>query len=69
VKKLISIFVCLASVLSIAVAYAVPVENIANPSTFRKGIIYQPEDNAFAVVAGGEIDLTFNRKIKNQTND
>jgi hypothetical protein len=68
-KRLIAIFICLGFVLSITVAYAAPVGNIATPSTLKKGIIYQPEDNAFAVVAGGEIDLTFDRKIKHQTND
>jgi hypothetical protein len=68
-KKLITIFICLSFVLSITAVYAAPVGNIATPSILRKGIIYQDKDAQFAVVAGGEIDLTFDRKIKHESDD
>ncbi len=68
-KKLITIFICLSFVLSITTVYAAPVGNIATPSILRKGIIYQDKDAQFAVVAGGEIDLTFDRKIKHESDD
>jgi hypothetical protein len=44
------------------------VGNIATPATLQKGIIYQDKDAQFAVVAGGEIDLTWDQNLKHQDN-
>jgi opacity protein-like surface antigen len=63
-KKLLAIIICLGFVLCVTAAYAAPVGNIATPATLQKGIIYQDKDAQFAVVAGGEIDLIFDRKLK-----
>jgi hypothetical protein len=67
-KRLFAIIICLGFLISVSAAYAAPVGNIATPSTLRKGIIYQDKDAQFAVVAGGEIDLTWDQKLKNQSN-
>ena len=68
-KKLIAIIICFGFVLSVTAAYAAPVGNIATPSTLKKGIIYKDEGGKFAVIAGGEVDLTFDRNLKNQAAD
>jgi hypothetical protein len=65
-KKLLAIIICLGFVLCVTAAYAAPVGNIATPATLQKGIIYQDKDAQFAVVAGGEIDLTWDQKLKHQ---
>ncbi len=68
-KKLIAIIICFGFVLSVTAAYAAPVGNIATPSTLKKGIIYKDEAAQFAVVAGGEVDLTWDQNLKRQDND
>jgi hypothetical protein len=65
-KKLLAIIICLGFVLCVTAAYAAPVGNIATPSTLKKGIIYTDEKAQFAVVAGGEVDLTWDQRLKNQ---
>jgi len=68
-KKLIAIIICFGFVLSVTAAYAAPVGNIATPSTLKKGIIYKDEGGKFAVIAGGEVDLTWNQNLKRQNDD
>ena len=68
-KKFIAIIICLGFVLSVTAAYAAPVGNIATPSVLKKGIIYQDEQAQFAVVAGGEVDLTWDQNLKRQDTD
>ena len=68
-KKLIAIIICFGFVLSVTAAYAAPVGNIATPSTLKKGIIYKDEGAQFAVVAGGEVDLTWDQNLKRQSDD
>jgi len=68
-KKLIAIIICFGFVLSVTAAYAAPVGNIATPSTLKKGIIYKDEAAQFAVVAGSEVDLTWNQNLKRQDDD
>jgi hypothetical protein len=65
-KKLLAIIICLGFVLCVTAAYAAPVGNIATPATLKQGIVYQDKDAQFAVVAGGEIDLTWDQKLKHQ---
>jgi len=68
-KKLIAIIICFGFVLSVTAAYAAPVGNIATPSTLKKGIIYKDEGGKFAVIAGGEVDLTWDQNLKRQNDD
>jgi len=68
-KKLIAIIISFGFVLSVTAAYAAPVGNIATPSTLKKGIIYKDEGGKFAVIAGGEVDLTWNQNLKRQNDD
>ena len=65
-KKFLALIICFGFVLCVTAAYAAPVGNIATPSTLRKGIIYQDKDAQFAVVAGSEVDLTWDQKLKHQ---
>jgi hypothetical protein len=68
-KKLIAIIICFGFILSVTAAYAAPVGNIATPSTLKKGIIYKDDGAQFAVVAGGEVDLTWDQNLKRQKTD
>lgn len=48
-------------------AYAAPVGNIADPAVLSKGLI--TEEGEVGFIAGTEIDITFDRKFKNQAAD
>jgi hypothetical protein len=68
-KKLFAIILCLGFLISVSAAYAAPVGNVATPSMLRKGIIWQDEEAQYAVIASGDIDLTWDQNLKNQDND
>jgi len=68
-KKLLVIAVCLGFIISSTAAYAAPVGNIATPSLLKKGLIIKDEQSQYGVIAGGEVDLNWDRKLKNQVDD
>lgn len=68
-KKLLVIAVCLGFLLSVTAAYATPVGNIATPSLLKKGLIIKDEQSQYGVIAGAEVDLDWDRNLKNQDED
>lgn len=68
-KRLLVLTVCLGFILSISAAYAAPVGNIATPSLLKKGLIMKDENSQYGVIVGPEVDLTWDRKLKNQQDD
>jgi hypothetical protein len=65
IKRLIAIFICLSFVFSITAVYAAPVGNIAAPAMLKSEFLSKNEDNPqIGFVAGGEFDITRDRKIK-----
>ena len=65
-KKLIALAICLGFIISVSAAYAAPVGNIATPSLLKKGIIMKDDKSDWGVIAGTEIDLNWDRNLKNQ---
>ncbi len=68
-KKFLALAVCLGIILSVPIAYAAPVGNIATPSLLKKGVMMKDEQSQWGVIAGPEVDLTWNRHLKYQDDD
>jgi hypothetical protein len=68
-RKIVGLLICLAVILFVAYAEAAPVGNIATPAVLKKGLVIQNEKGDYGIVAGPEIDVTFDRNLKSQDGD
>ena len=68
-RKIIALAICLGFILSVSAAYAAPVGNIATPSILKKGLVMKDGQSNWGVIAGPEVDLNWDRNLKNQQDD
>ncbi len=68
-KKVLALVICIGIILSVPAAYAAPVGNIATPSLLKKGLVMKDEQSKWGVIAGGEVDLTWDMNLKEQADD
>lgn len=68
-KQMLILLICALFIFSAVLAYAAPVGNIATAKALKKGLVIKDEESQFGIAIGPEIDIIFDRNLKDQVED
>jgi len=68
-RKVLTLSILLLFVFCTVTAYATPVGNIAVPDMVKKGLVTKGGHNQFSIMVTPEVDLTYDRNMKDQAKD